>query len=230
MDEPLQVPAIATALARAGFELLGGFVADETDGVGNLSDGRAARSVLMVGSVGPAMWAAFEPHRAEMRSDQPLDEWTATTLRPIAVRLGADVRFPFEGPPWLPFQRWASRAGPLSPSPLGLFIHPQHGLWFGLRAALLFAQTLDLPAPAIAPSPCDTCAGQPCLSACPVSAFDGQRYDAVACRSHLERNPDGPCMSRGCLARHACPAGPQARQEPAQARFHMSAFVGSSRT
>jgi hypothetical protein len=104
-------------------------------------------------------------------------------------------------------------------------IHPLYGLWHSFRAALLFPVVFDLPAPSAGASPCDSCAGRPCLSACPVGAFDGQTYDVDGCARHLGSHVAGACMTGGCLARHACPAGAAWRYGPAQAAFHMAAFL-----
>jgi hypothetical protein len=37
--------------------------------------------------------------------------------------------------------------------------------------------------------------------------------------------PEPACMAIGCLARHACPIGHDYRYTPAQANFHMRAFL-----
>jgi len=152
-----------------------------------------------------------------------LDEWSARILNALAARLGARAVFPFERP-YLPFQRWAQRAEACHPSPLGLLIHPEYGLWHGYRGALLFAAAIALPPPDRRASPCATCPDRPCLSACPVAAFDSKSYDVPACARHLVATPEPTCMDIGCLARHACPVGRDYRYAPAQARFHMSAF------
>jgi hypothetical protein len=136
--------------------------------------------------------------------------------------------FPFQRP-YLPFQRWAMRAAACHPSPLGLLIHPDYGLWHGYRGALLFAAALELPPPDRRASPCDNCADRPCLAACPVGAFDAAAYDIPGCTRHLARAPEPDCMHIGCLARHACPVGRDYRYAPAQARFHMLAFLEGKR-
>ena len=125
----------------------------------------------------------------------------------------------------MPFIAWAKRAGPARESPLGLLIHPDHGLWQAYRGALLFAEALALPVADARPRPCEACADKPCLAACPVGAFDGARYDVAACAGHLATSAGADCLSRGCLARRACPVGRALAQEPDQAAFHMSAFL-----
>jgi hypothetical protein len=66
--------------------------------------------------------------------------------------------FPFERP-YLPFQRRAMRAEACYPSPLGLLIHPDYGLWHGYRGALLFAAAIELPPSGRRASPCASAMG-----------------------------------------------------------------------
>jgi hypothetical protein len=102
-------------------------------------------------------------------------------------------------------------------------------VWHGYRGALLFAAAIALPPPDRRASPCASCADRPCLSACPVGAFDGTAYDVPACARHLASEPEPACMDSGCLARHACPIGRDYRYAPAQARFHMQSFLRNHR-
>ncbi|MBO6782268.1 MAG: hypothetical protein JJ899_03205 [Alphaproteobacteria bacterium] len=182
-------------------------------------------TLVLVGNAGPQMWRAFEAARPAYADDpDPLDAWVRDVLAGIAGDVGATALFPFGGPPYLPFQRWAQRAGPVHPSPLGVLIHPDYGLWHAYRGALAFAERLDLAAPDDRPSPCATCADKPCLSACPVDAFSPDIYDVPACVGHIETAAGTDCLELGCRARRACPVGRDVLYEPAQAEFHMRAF------
>ena len=116
------------------------------------------------------------------------------------------------------------------PSPLGLFIHPEYGLWHGFRGALAFAEILDLADQKTEPvqSACVNCLEKWCLSACPVDAFSGSGYDVPACVGYLDSSAGADCMALGCGARRACPEARAFTYEPAQAAFHMAAFRRST--
>src|SRR4030095_137820 len=49
--------------------------------------------------------------------------------------------------------RWAMRAEAVAPSPLGILIHPDYGLWHAYRGALAFAERLALPPRGARPLP-----------------------------------------------------------------------------
>jgi len=210
---------LSSVLREHGLILRGGFcpAADEGE---LLQD---AATVLLVGNAGGAMWEAFSPNIDAERN--PLDRWTKRVIDPIAQKFSARAIYPFAADV-PPFQRWALRAETVYPSPLGILIHPDYGLWHAYRAALLFSERLELPARSATPSPCDTCADRPCLSACPVGAFSETAYDVGACGAHLA-SPDQTCLSGGCLARNACQIGAEWRYPEAQTLFHMAAFSRS---
>ena len=168
------------------------------------------------------MFQRFQRERDAARDR--LDEWSRAVIDPLAEQLGGRAVYPFDKPP-LAFLTWAKRARAGFTSPLGLNIHPVYGLWHAFRAALLLPVVFDLPPASATVSPCETCDGRPCLTACPVGAFTGETYEVEACAGHLDAQPQGPCMTAGCLARHACPVGVAYRYHPAQAAFHMTAFV-----
>lgn len=219
---PISWPDLSSRCERAGLPLRGGFHPREGDGVPAAGD-LPAGTLVLLGNAGPSMWRAFSRARKDA-PDLALDDWTVAVVSPLAAELGATALFPFTGPPYWPFQRWAQQAEGLSPSPLAILMHPRFGLWHGYRAALVFAERLSLPPREDLASPCASCAGQPCLSACPVSAFSPGSYDVAACVGHLDAGPGATCMTGGCLSRRACPIGQEHIYPDEQREFHMRAF------
>ena len=185
--------------------------------------GRPIAAVVLAGHAGGSIWPWFQDgRRAE---DNPLDQWTKRVIDPIARQLEAEAVYPSDRP-YRPFQRWARRAEPVHPSPLGILIHPDYGLWHAYRAALLFTAAISLPQRADMPSPCETCAGKPCLTGCPVGAFSRDGFDDSACAGHLRSGAEPQCRTLGCQARDACPVGHPWRYGHDQIIFHMAAFYG----
>jgi epoxyqueuosine reductase QueG len=211
---------VLTAIRRAAFTPLGWFAPGPED-----KTPEGARFVILIGNAGPDMFRRFARERDP--SHDSMDGWTREAVSHLARELDAEAAYPFDmDPPW-PFLTWARRAGAGHVSPLGLNIHPIYGLWHAYRAALLFPVAFDLPLQSPGPHPCEACAAKPCLAACPVGAFGGSRYDVMACAGHIASDAGQPCMTGGCLARHACPVGQGFVYAPAQAEFHMRAFLAA---
>jgi hypothetical protein len=221
-----QLEQIRESLAPHGLALRGGFQPGPEDAVPALTGGRACGTILLLGNLGGALWPVFaeSPELAD-GAPHPLDRWTRRILESLAPGFGATALFPFGGPPWLPFQRWAMKADSVTASPLGILIHPDFGLWHAYRGALAFADRLDLPQGVRRPSPCDSCIERPCLSGCPVGAFSPGGYDVAGCRGHVAGVRGTACRGQGCLARLACPIGREHAYPPAQMAFHMAAFL-----
>ena len=188
--------------------------------LGDCPDGDS--TITLIGPDEPAFWGIFSdsPEYSDGASD-PLDRWSARVLGAVAQELGAQALFPFGGPPYAPFFTWARRSGRCWASPIDFLVHDEAGLFVSFRGAI--RRKGKARADAAAKNPCLTCAGQPCTTACPVGAFDGG-YDVAACKAHVASDAGSSCRTKGCLARHACPVG-QGTRLPAQAAFHMEAFL-----
>lgn len=236
------------ALAAHGLSLRGSWAPTPADPLPALPDGRAASRVWMVGVVGSAFWPHFKA--SSFYGDgkaNPLDRWSRALGEQMAVHFGGVALYPFDGPPYHPFQQWADRAEPTQASAMMLRIHPEHGLWHAYRFALALPALEDAsvamqatfaaaPARPAGTAPnaswrslptglCATCSGQPCLQACPVQAYTGETFVLQACASHLHSGQGEDCMQAGCLARRACPVGAALRYTPEHAAFHMQAFT-----
>ncbi|XDA98851.1 ferredoxin [Sulfitobacter sp. LCG007] len=200
--------------------ILGGFHPETDDGLP-----QGTGTLLLLGPDEPRFWPVLQASR-EWRDGgpDPVDRWSSRVIGGWARELGAVALFPFGGPPFRPFIRWALRSGNLHASPIGLLVHSRAGLFVSIRGALALQTRIDLPQPES--SPCARCVGRPCKSACPVDAFDGVAYDVAACKVYLETPFGSDCMERGCKARRACPVSQDFGRLPEQSAYHMKVFRG----
>ena len=183
----------------------------------------------MVGNIGSSFWSIFDqsPEYAD-GEDNPLDRWSKRVATEVPSKLNAEAVFPFQGPPYLPFQQWVKRAESLHQSPIGLMMHPQYGLWHAYRFALLLSESFESDIDHQR-SPCLSCIDQPCLNTCPVHAFTGSGYDVPVCAQYLNETPNADCFQHGCMERYVCPVGREYRYLDEQNQFHLQAFIGARR-
>jgi len=181
-----------------------------------------AKTVVLLGPREPGFWAHFtaSPEYSD-NEDNPLDRWSTRVVSLAAKELAGEARFPF-GLPMQPFLSWATRTGHAWPSPVHLLVHDTAGLWVSFRGALLLPEKLDLPA--LPSRPCDTCADQPCLSACPANALTATGYDLPTCHDYLDTTAGKHCMEKGCQVRSACPQSQKYHRIEQQSAFHMDQF------
>ncbi|MBU3739104.1 MAG: hypothetical protein FGM55_09145, partial [Rhodoferax sp.] len=190
MTVPFNLDAL---LKKHGLVMRGSFRPANEDALPRLAGDRVAAMVCMVGVAGSDFWPHFE-QSACFRDGlaHPLDRWSRLIGDQLAQHLGGLALYPFDGPPYWPFQRWAERGESVYASPLQLLIHPEFGLWHAYRFALLLPQaascsdTLPVDAPPRhQESPCLRCANVPCLSACPVHAYDRGGFRLDRCLTWL---------------------------------------------
>lgn len=212
---------IDALLARHGLCCLGAVTVTKPKDI--LAPG--TRMLLLIGPDNARFWPHFTRSPEYLaRGSDPLDDWSRRVLGALAEQIGAQAILPSDGPPYPPFYQWSLASGAFFAAPINLLVHPKDGLMTSLRGALALPFEVETPPPG--PNPCITCAERPCLSACPVSAFKGGRYDVARCHNHLDTSAGSDCMVRGCAARRACPASEGSGRLPEQSAFHMRAFHG----
>jgi ferredoxin len=149
------------------------------------------------------------------RNADPLDTMTERIAARLAGLLGdgfVNVRFPFRS--GLDFVSLGEKLNVGRRSRLSILLHPQYGSWMAFRMLLFVEdrQGIVSPAAALAPHPCDSCAGY-CRDACPARAFEGPKdNERLNYKSSFEYRRTHPetCPS-ACAARLACPVGAEFR-------------------
>jgi len=206
---------VENAAQRQHLCVRGGFHPSDMDGIA---------TVILLGPKEPEFWPAFT-HSPEFKDDRPnpMDRWSTRVVTGLADHVGATAYFPFGGPPFSPFLRWALLTGRAWSSPINLLVHDTAGLFVSYRGALGFAQHMPLPT-APTSSPCQTC-DAPCKTACPVDAFSSGQYDVPRCKAYLRTDEGQTCIDQGCAARRACPISKNHGRLAEQSAFHMRAFL-----
>lgn len=207
------------ALARPhALAVMGAFHPDPEDGAPE-----GTGTLVLLGPDGPAFWPVLtsSPEWQDGGPD-PVDRWSRRVIGRLACDLGAKARFPFGGPPYQPFIRWAKRSGRAWDSPVTILVHDTAGLLVSYRGAIALPERLDLPG--LPPRPCDSCADKPCLAACPARALTGAGYDVPACHRFLDTDRGRDCMDAGCRVRRACPVSQAYGRVPEQSAYHMRQF------
>ncbi len=203
----------------AGLAVLGGFHPTAAD-----MAPQHCKTILMLGPQEPGFWPTLtaSPEYTDGQPN-PVDRWSTRVIGQLAQDLHATAVFPFGGPPYQPFVRWALKTGRVWSSPVDLLVHDTAGLFLSFRGALAFETTLNLPEPP-AQSPCTTCETRPCLTDCPPRALTGAGYDVDNCHTFLRTPPGQACMQNGCAVRRACPVSQSYGRLKEQSAHHMRAF------
>ena len=180
-------------------------------------------TLVLLGPNEPGFWDAFTT-APEWRDDapDPMDRWSLRVISDLAQQLHATALFPFGGPPYQPFFRWALASGHAWQSPVSLLVHAEVGLMVSYRGALALPDRLELPPPCA--RPCDSCAAKPCLTACPSGALTSAGYDVPKCHDHLDTPAGRTQLTKGCNVRRACPLSQSYGRVEEQSAYHMSIF------
>ena len=217
MGAVASLPALTARLAEHRLEVLGGFqIAADEEGLP-----AGTRTLLLIGPAEPGFWPHLTSQPEWDGRPDPLDRWSRRVIGRLACDIGAKALFPFGGPPWHSFYRWALRSGQVWESPVRLLVHSRQGLMVSFRGALALKETVAVPPPAS--RPCDACPA-PCQTACPAGALTEDAYDVPACHAFLNQPEGQDCMTSGCLVRRACPLSQSYARLPEQSGYHMRQF------
>ena len=100
-----KLTSIERAIERAGLAPRGAVRLNDAERIGAVAP---FRTLVLVGMIGAWNWDAFEQSpEARDGAPDPLDRWSRRNLDGIARLIGAEVLYPFGGPPYWPFPSWA---------------------------------------------------------------------------------------------------------------------------
>jgi hypothetical protein len=179
------------------------------------------RQLILVGHRGRDFWRALQSRG--MHGAHPVDQFVTECIAawmngPLR---GAAWRQVFPGPQTVGLQRLGSLAGWHQASPFWVGVNSAWGSWFAYRAVVLTDTALPTTTRLEAPSPCNSCQDKPCIRACPAGALASAQTGAWQLQTCLDfrKQAHSPCQDR-CLARNACPVGPEQRYSDEQIAYH----------
>lgn len=220
----MSVAQVVARLADAGLALTGSIPIADYDAIApapwrSAALAPGARSALVVGNAGRALWERFSASAERALAEDPLDAYTRRVLAEAARSLEPEPAIGFYADRrdgvYLPLVALAQRAGFGSPGRVGVLIHPVYGPWIAIRAVLLVAE----PLPFREPAPFDPCTGcpAPCASACHGKVIGPRGVDPAAC---YQARLTLPACATACDARSACVVGPEHAYSAEQIAHH----------
>ncbi len=168
---------------------------------------------------------------ASLSASEPFDAYTVGAVERVFRDCLPDVEFeiayPGTGP--APLIALGEYLGWSHPSPLGLGINPEYGLWFAYRAFVRVSIPLPVTEPIASESPCESCIGRDCVPACPAGAVNAVGTFEIKTCADFRLGRDSTCAAT-CLARLACPVANRHQYETTQFAYHQQrALVGLKR-
>lgn len=174
------------------------------------------RQLLLIGHGGRLLWEKVQGLTSA--SEHPIDDYSRDTFTHwFATGLpGHNYSLLYPGDTPVGLQTLGALAGWHHATPFMVGINARWGSWFAYRVLALADTELPVTAPLTAPSPCLTCAAQPCITVCPAEAMAQGRFSLDRCIAY-RRQADSRCRTT-CIARLACPVNQECRYEDSQLR------------
>lgn len=175
--------------------------------------------LILLGNGGKSFWRNLkaqnitELNRVDQYSDSIAREFAQQALA------GHDWELLYPGAPTIPLQQLGEIAGWHHPSPMGIGIQQQWGLWYAYRALLITDTPLETSQQPATPNPCDECKGQPCVTECPAKAVSNRLPFQLGLCVDYRLSENSTCSDR-CLARLTCPQSSQHRYTMEQIKYH----------
>ena len=187
--------------------------------------------ILLLGHGGKQLWRAMERANA-FTADDPVDTFSINTTRHFLDHYLGSPPSLFLYPTAdiiVPLQQLGTLAGWHQPSPLGIGMNVEFGLWWAYRTAVYIRADLPIIKQALPElSTCGQCVDKTCVLACPATAVGAaEPLDFPACMA-LRLRPQSICASQ-CVARRACPIAPEHEYTTAQMAHHYQSSLTTLR-
>ena len=188
--------------------------------------------LLLLGHAGKKFWGVFTKNQTDgaMQKPDPVDFYSAEISKQAVDNhlsgVSAKQLFPSNDCP-INLMALGKAFGWHSPSPLGMGIHREYGLWSAYRAVWWLdlelpdniKNTVDPKVPLEISNICQQCETQDCVTVCPGDAIDFKKNpDLVRCADYRLQD-ESQCAST-CLSRMACPYAKDHRYTESQMSYH----------
>ena len=182
------------------------------------------RSIIVFANGGTDLWDAFIKDIEQQPNHltghlHPFDDFVHRLLQeadPNPPKSRRWIRCAENEETFVDMRPLAQQAGIGNHSHMGMLIHPEYGLWLGIRAILLTTEYIE-PTTVTIQSPCGTCIEKPCISSCIGNAVLQSGWDVQRCaQAHLSSTK---CHHR-CASRLSCPVGITHRHSLIQHQYH----------
>lgn len=189
------------------------------------------RQLILLAHAGRRLWARVQ--QAGVEGPHPIDDYSVQTARQWLVQALPGARGRIVYPHGLPegrhlgLQRLGQLAGWHHAAPFMIGIDARWGTWFAYRVAMLTDTALPATPVEATGHPCASCAGKPCIAACPAHALGAEALDLQACMR--QRLREGSPCALDCPARQACPVGAEHRYEASQMRHSAALSLAAIR-
>lgn len=222
---PTWLNTITTQLCHKGINLFG-IVSGES--YSTYLDG--CQSIIVFANGGTELWDSFinditqRPQNLS-KHEHPFDDFVHRLIQeadPNPPSTRRWIRCADTEETFIDMRPLAQNAGIGTHSHMGMLIHPEYGLWVGLRGILLTTEYIP-PSSQLSANPCSTCIEKPCISSCVGNAVTKMGWNIQLC---AETHTTSQKCSIQCASRLACPIGIKHKHSPLQHMYHSNRHEG----
>jgi epoxyqueuosine reductase len=136
-------------------------------------------TLCLLGHGGKDLWKKL-PHPLR-KEENPIDHYAVEQMKLFAKNyLLNEIQILFPHTHYLlPLQKISRLLNLSRATPMGIDIHQEFGVWFGLRGLFLTKEQIPLPSKLPFMSPCENCQDRPCILPCPTQARLACPYQSI---------------------------------------------------